>query len=67
MLHSVWQREELLRVRPVDRAPVMIRLSRTVTSSSVDDCDAYHNFRVLKEDMACLEDIKVPCLPITFT
>ena len=49
-------------MRPVDRAPV-IRLSRTF--ASVDDCDAYHNFDVLKEDMACLEDIKVPCLPIT--
>ena len=59
MLHSVWQqREELLRsTRPVDRAPG-IRLSRTI-ASSVDDCDAYHNFRVLKEDMVCLEDIKV--------
>ena len=35
---------------------------------SVDDYDAYHNnFRVLKEDMACLENIKVPCLYITFT
>ena len=34
----------------------------------MDDCDAYLNSRVLKEDMACLEDIKVPCLPIiTFT
>ena len=32
-----------------------------------DDCDAYHNFRVLEEDMACVEDIKVPCFPITFT
>ena len=60
----VWQREELLRLRPVDRAPV-IRLSRTFVC--VDDCDAYHNFDVLKEDMACLEDIKVPCLPVTVT
>ena len=51
-------------MRPVDRAPV-IRLSRTF--ASVDDCDAYHNFGVLKEEMACLEDIKVPCLPITVT
>ena len=34
---------------------------------SVDDCDAYHNFHLLKRDMACLEDIKVPCLLITFT
>ena len=51
-------------MRPVDRAPV-IRLSRTF--ASVDDCDAYHNFDVLKEDMACLEDIKVPSLPITVT
>ena len=65
MLHSVWQREELLRVRPVDRAP-LIRLSRTI-ASSVDDCDAYDIFRVLEEDMACLEDIKTPWLPITFT
>ena len=64
MLHSVWQREELLRVCPVDRAPA-IRLSRTI--ASVDDCDAYHNFIVLKEDKACLEDTKMPCLPITFT
>ena len=31
IVHSVRQREELLRVRPVDRAPV-IRLSRTITS-----------------------------------
>ena len=54
LLHSVWQRKELLRVRPVDHAPV-IRLSRII--ASVDDCDAYHNFRVLKEDMAYLEDI----------
>ena len=64
MLHTVWQREELLRVRLVDRAPG-IRLSRT--TAPVDDCDAYRNFRVLKEDMACLEDIKGPCRPITFT
>ncbi|CAB1101819.1 unnamed protein product [Ectocarpus sp. CCAP 1310/34] len=39
MLQAAWEREELLRVRPVDRAPVM-RLSRTI--DSVDDCDAYH-------------------------
>ena len=32
MLHSVWQREELLRVRPVDRAPVIRLLSRTIAS-----------------------------------
>ena len=65
MLHSVWQREELLRVRSVNRAPV-IRLSRAI--ASVDDCDAYHDFRVLKEeDMACLKDIKGACLHITFT
>ena len=31
MLHSAWRREELLRVRSVNRAPV-IRLSRTITS-----------------------------------
>ena len=41
------------------RAPV-IRLSRTLSYLSLDDCDAYHNFRLLK-------DIKVPCLPITYT
>ncbi|CAB1096548.1 unnamed protein product [Ectocarpus sp. CCAP 1310/34] len=39
MLQAAWEREELLCVRPVDRAPV-IRLSRTI--DSVDDCDAYH-------------------------
>ena len=33
----------------------------------MDDCNAYRNFRVLKEDMACLGDIKVPCFPITPT
>ncbi|CAB1114851.1 unnamed protein product [Ectocarpus sp. CCAP 1310/34] len=31
MLQAAWEREELLRVRPVDRAPVM-RLSRTIDS-----------------------------------
>ena len=31
---------------------------------SLDDCNAYYNFRVHQEDMACLEDIKVPCFPI---
>ncbi|CAB1100437.1 unnamed protein product [Ectocarpus sp. CCAP 1310/34] len=39
MLQAAWEPEELLRVRPVDRAPVM-HLSRTI--DSVDDCDAYH-------------------------
>ena len=56
-------------MRPVDRAPV-IRLLRTIASSICGcDCDAYHNFHVLKEGdmLACLEDIKVPCPPITFT
>ena len=48
MLHSVCQREELLRVRPVDCAPVIRLSSITIASSSVDDCGAYHNFRVLK-------------------
>ena len=64
MLYSVWQRVGLLRVRPMDRAPVT-RLSRTI--ASVDDCDAYHNFFVPEEDVASLENIKVPCSPITFT
>ena len=58
-------------MRPVDHASV-IRLSSTI--ASVDDCNAYHNFRALKEvslktyNMAyCLEGIKkVPCLLITF-
>lgn len=48
MLQAAWEREELLRVRLVHRAPV-IRLTRTI--DSVYDYDAYHNFRVLKGDM----------------
>jgi len=48
MLQSALAREELLAPRHVDRAP-LFRLVRTI--ESVDDCDAYHNFRTLKADM----------------
>lgn len=48
MLHAMCAREELLAPRHVDRAPVL-RLARSI--ASIDDCDAYHNFRCLKADM----------------
>ena len=58
MLIAAWEREELLRTRRVDRNPV-IRLARTI--DSVDDCDAYHNFRTLKPDMRRLmEALRFP-------
>ncbi|CAM9661908.1 unnamed protein product, partial [Pylaiella littoralis] len=48
MLHSACEREELLSVRHVER-PLVISLTRTI--ASIDKCDAYHKYRVLKADM----------------
>ncbi|CAB1096514.1 unnamed protein product [Ectocarpus sp. CCAP 1310/34] len=48
MLYAMMEREELLRPRQVHRAPVD-HVTRII--DSVDDCDAYHNYRTLKKDM----------------
>ena len=47
------EREELLRERTVYRAP-LVRLRRIIVSA--DDCDAYTDYRVLKQDMRRLMD-----------